>query len=84
MIVCVLDMTSNLNNQNGPDMAREADPSGKRTLGVVTTPDRAVASDVTALDQLWACLQLKQTLLNSSTLLASLPMAMLIASVKHC
>ena len=52
IIVCVLDMTSNLNNQNGPDMAKEADPTGKRTLGVVTKPDRAMASDVTALDHL--------------------------------
>lgn len=52
MIVCVLDMTSNLTNQNAIDMAKEADPSGTRTLGVVTKPDRAVSADTNALDQL--------------------------------
>lgn len=52
MIVCVLDMTSNLTNQNAIDLAKEADPAGRRTLGVVTKPDRAVSSDTNALDQL--------------------------------
>jgi len=52
VIVCVLDMTSNLTNQNAIDMAKEADPAGRRTLGVVTKPDRAVSADTNALDQL--------------------------------
>lgn len=52
MIVCVLDMTSHLTNQNAIDMAKEADPAGKRTLGIVTKPDRAVSADTNALDQL--------------------------------
>ena len=52
MIVCVLDMTCNLTNQNAIDMAKEADPSGTRTLGVVTKPDRAVSADINALDRL--------------------------------
>ena len=45
-------MTSNLTNQNAIDMAKEADPAGKRTLGIVTKPDRAVSADTNALDQL--------------------------------
>ena len=45
-------MTSHLTNQNAIDMAKEADPAGKRTLGIVTKPDRAVSADTNALDQL--------------------------------
>lgn len=50
--VCVLDMTSHLTNQNAIDWAKEADPAGRRTLGIVTKPDRAVSADTNALDQL--------------------------------
>ena len=39
VIVCVLDMQFDLTNQNAIDMAKEADPGGRRTLGVLTKPD---------------------------------------------
>ncbi len=45
-------MTSNLTNHNAIGIAKEADPAGMRTLGVVTKPDRAVSANTNALDQL--------------------------------
>jgi GTPase SAR1 family protein len=40
IILCVISAANDLNLQMVPNLARQIDPSGSRTLGVITKPDR--------------------------------------------
>ena len=40
MILCILPATHDLSNNEAIMLAKEFDPSGARTLGVITKPDR--------------------------------------------